>query len=167
MLANPNLGQYLVPVSWAFTGGQWCCGSPVVSNGSITCAPGAGPFTFPNGYVITDRSATVTTSSTASETPAASTTTVTLLASASSCPSTSNHDAAIGAGVGVPLGALLVAALCWGAWERRQRGRQQANMQMVQPAYITTTGVKGKQRRIQYAEVGGNPGQLNEIGPGR
>lgn len=38
----------------------------------------------------------------------------------------SASPAAVGAGVGVPLGALALSALAWGLWERRKRKREVA-----------------------------------------
>jgi hypothetical protein len=42
---------------------------------------------------------------------------------AASGTTSSSNATAIGAGVGASLGACLVAALCWGLYERRQRGK--------------------------------------------
>lgn len=59
-----------------------------------------------------------------------STSTVTIVSTATalgpaSPASRQNHDTAIGAGVGVPLGVLLVAATSFALYERRQRKRLQ------------------------------------------
>ncbi|GIJ88013.1 hypothetical protein Asppvi_006929 [Aspergillus pseudoviridinutans] len=89
------------------TDAKYCCGS-VVDN---KCADGD-PLTMDNGAVIPRVAAVAGYSNASSITNATCPT-----GNSSSSPS---HDVAIGAGVGVPLGAIALASIAWALWERRQ-----------------------------------------------
>jgi hypothetical protein len=138
-----------------FDPGSYCCGNAV--NGKCSFATGGSSDPFPgpgNGAVINNRE----NGSTGPNTTIASTvaTTVTTISSAGGTPvvtaggsttqtcapvssSSSNHDVAIGAGVGVSMGVLLVAltALLFMQIRKRKEAERQ-----LQEALAATTGAR-------------------------
>ncbi|RHZ45665.1 uncharacterized protein CDV56_103464 [Aspergillus thermomutatus] len=91
------------------TNAKYCCGAVVDDNGSLGCQVGDA-FTIEKGAVIPGVAALAGYSNSSSNT--------TCTIGDSSSPS--SHDVAIGAGVGVPLGVIALAAIAWALWERRQ-----------------------------------------------
>jgi len=81
------------------------------------------------------------------------------------CPA--NHDVAIGAGVGVPLGLLAITALAWAIWERRRRSRAGATTAPVSvssvPSYIKEKPASGYSPHIPVSEMGVGGNQAAEL----
>jgi hypothetical protein len=92
-------------------------------------------FTMPDAEIVENTNllagyvkANSTSSSTNSTESASNATTSASPTSANSTTTNnrSNHDAAIGAGVGVPLGIIALASIAWALWERRKLHRVSA-----------------------------------------
>ncbi|GAD97683.1 hypothetical protein AOR_1_1136194 [Paecilomyces variotii No. 5] len=119
---NPSSGFPIVAAAYNGSSTTYCCGTASYENGEVTC--GFGTASVPAGTAIPGVAALAVSSSTAS--PASNTSSNSSSfgncsnsrADSSDC---SSHDTAIGAGVGVPLGAIAIASLAWAFWERRGR----------------------------------------------
>lgn len=126
----------------------YCANSVVVnSSGDLACYPGS-PFTLNSGELISGKAALAnyTTGDTSSNSTSDSSTTA--------CPTTpsdenkagngntegkNNNAVVIGAGVGIPLGVLLLTALGWALFERRKRLSAQALVAGLQSQAAATT----------------------------
>ncbi|PVH81285.1 hypothetical protein DL98DRAFT_654203 [Cadophora sp. DSE1049] len=121
---------FLKPCSSSTGSLIWVCGfENNCSNSSLTFPLLVGGTRQSNipGKVPATSSSTISHSSSSSQSP----TPASASASPSSDPDTVNGDecssreTAIGAGIGVPLGVLLLMALLWAVWERRKRSLTQ------------------------------------------
>ena len=84
------------------------------------------PFNMPAGRVIFNRtSASTGPNNTVAQASGSTTVTASSSASAGTCQKGTCHEAAVGAGVGVPLGVALMAALAALWWVTRQHKRRQ------------------------------------------
>ena len=138
---NPESSTIVFPVS-SDAHDNFCCSTYGGNNNSQCDIPTQGstqPFRLNNAAMITNRTSGEAkllneTSSTQQAAPAPATVTVSatggpILAQTSSVASSSSHDAAIGAGVGVPLGVLLLASLVLLFLEHRKRTQLQQRYQ--------------------------------------
>ncbi|OKL55319.1 hypothetical protein UA08_09392 [Talaromyces atroroseus] len=75
-----------------------------------------------------------------------------------STKSSSNHDTAIGAGVGVPLGVIALASIAWALWERRKLHRFQAGniaaSSVPEPKQDNSYGMVPPQNQPRYTDAG-------------
>lgn len=126
----------------------YCANSVVVnSSGDLACYAGS-PFTLNSGELVSGKAALAnyTTGDTSSNSTSNSSTTA--------CPTTlsdenkgdndntggkNNNAVVIGAGVGIPLGVLLLTALGWALFERRKRLSAQALVAGSQSQAAATT----------------------------
>lgn len=122
-----NTGVHIYNVDYNLANSQYCCGKVTYDQAGPSCAHDQ-PFYLPPATAIpgvaglaTASASTASASTTASPGSPGSTTTVPAQTSSSS------HDIAIGAGVGVPLGVIAIASLVWALWERRQRRQAKAS----------------------------------------
>lgn len=102
------------------------CPNSIVANSSdsIGCANGIEPISIKQGDIITDRGVLSQAScvkDTIDPTAAATSSPSPTPTGAAQCKESSSTRAAIGAGVGVPLGVIALLGLCWGLYERRKR----------------------------------------------
>lgn len=121
--STPDVGASISNIYFNGSSSLYCCGSPMAVGSSVVCPSTSDndgePFTVQSGRVIPGRallenvSTLKNTSSTGSNSSNGSDTT-----SCQTC-----HDTAIGAGVGVPLGALALLFVIWAIIERRRASR--------------------------------------------
>ncbi|KAE8352227.1 hypothetical protein BDV28DRAFT_5593 [Aspergillus coremiiformis] len=109
------------------------CANSIVSNGTdLACAGGAPPFTLPDASIITNKAilanASCPLSSVSPTAPPTPVNTSSPTSNPGDIPTASqdnDHEnrkvAAVGAGVGVPLGVLFVCSLAWALFERNRR----------------------------------------------
>jgi hypothetical protein len=139
----------------------YCANSVVVnSSGDLACYAGS-PFTLNSGELISGKAAL------ANYTSAHISSNSTSNASTTACPTTpsdenkgandntegkNNNAVAIGAGVGIPLGVLLLTALGWALFERRKRLSAQALVAGLQSqAAATPTYWDGPGQKSGYS----------------
>ena len=129
---NPTGGASISNVYFKNGISTYCCGSPISDGSSITCPADSDndgvPFPVASGSVIAGRallanvsSLKVTSSSDGNDTSKSGYATST--ATCKAC-----HEAAIGAGVGVPLFVLALSFLIWARFERARTSRLKRNM---------------------------------------
>ncbi|KAL4869622.1 hypothetical protein BDV12DRAFT_167709 [Aspergillus spectabilis] len=111
--ANPDGGSSIVNFSFRNGVSRYCCGTAVSNDSTIACRDGD-DFTVPSGDVIPGYAllANVTSLSIVRNEPTVITPMI------PEC-----HEAAIGAGVGVPLGVIALTSIAWALFERRRRKR--------------------------------------------
>ncbi|KXG54178.1 uncharacterized protein PGRI_073220 [Penicillium griseofulvum] len=103
----------------------------------LTCYAGS-PFTLDRGDLVWDKAALTNYTYGGDSSNSTSPSNTTTCPTASTTPSSENkdgkgnNDVAIGAGVGIPLGVLLLTALGWALFERRKRLSVQATMAGLQ-----------------------------------
>ncbi|KAJ5194228.1 hypothetical protein N7491_001564 [Penicillium cf. griseofulvum] len=143
----------------------YCANSITVGpSNEIACYAGS-PFTLDRADLIWDKAALTnyTYGDTCSNSTSASNTTA--CPTAPPAPSSENRDAkdnndlAIGAGVGIPLGVLLLTALGWALFERRKRLSVQATVAGLQSQAAAT-----KQDMPGQAPVYSPPSELSAAG---
>ncbi|PYI24417.1 hypothetical protein BO99DRAFT_298675, partial [Aspergillus violaceofuscus CBS 115571] len=123
---NPTGGCSIINLKYYDGVSTYCCGTPVANNDSeVVCPDNASSFEVQTGHAMVgyamlanvstlDATTTTTTCSSSNETS-------TLANATASCTKgVSSHDAAIGAGVGVPLGVIALASIVWALFERRR-----------------------------------------------
>lgn len=100
---------------------SYCCGIPVSDGHSVVC-PDGHSFFVKSGTILAGYAALTNVSSLAADPTSSGTPEPTGSNTASSSTAgSSNHDVAIGVGVGVPLGVIAVLTTLWALWERRKR----------------------------------------------
>ncbi|KAJ5373064.1 hypothetical protein N7517_005070 [Penicillium concentricum] len=120
---------------------EYCANSIIVdASNKLACSAGS-PFTLDPAEFLWGKAALANYTSGDASSNSTSTSNTT------ACPTTSssgnkecndnkdgkgNNDIAIGAGVGIPLGVLLLTALCWALFERRKRLSVQATVAGLQ-----------------------------------
>ncbi|OQE89388.1 hypothetical protein PENNAL_c0014G02924 [Penicillium nalgiovense] len=121
----------------------YCADSVTVNSTGDTACHAGSPFTLENAELITDKAALANyTSSTSSDTGSNSTSNSNTTLSGD--PKKGN-DVAVGAGVGVPLGVLLLTALAWALFERRKRLSVQAMVEGLQSQVVETAAYRNMQ----------------------
>lgn len=146
-----------------FDPGFYCCGNAV--NGTCSFATGGSSNPFPgpgNGAVINNRengstgpnttiastvTTTVTTISSAGGTPVVTTDGSTTQTCAPVSSSSSNHDVAIGAGVGISMGVLLAAITALLFMQIRKRKEAERQLQEI---LVATTGTRPEGWPVGY-----------------
>ncbi|KAL4890796.1 hypothetical protein BDV59DRAFT_194738 [Aspergillus ambiguus] len=138
--ADPDvLSIYLYRIQDIDSRYMYCCGVPIADeDGNLSCQDGD-PFSvddsseimFGRALLQNIYSFNATTSTCPSNNTAASNHTTDTI-----CEDLSNHNAKIGAGVGAPLGALMLGFLAWALIERRMRLNRTKNspVPMTAPA---------------------------------
>lgn len=119
---------------------RYCCGSAEVSNTTTKCYDGSNAFRVPDaeavpGYALLGNITSFNASTDSPDSP-----------NNTSCPieqtnTSSCHETAVGAGVGVPLGVIALASVAWALWERR-KGKQASNSALA-PANSPGTSAPG------------------------
>lgn len=111
------------------TTATYCCGTPVSESGSVVCPLGEDSFEVEDGDIVFGRAALYNATAASGSESTAAPTSAGAGSTASSSPddSSSCNNAAIGAGVGVPLGIIALLAIAWAIWER-SRAKKQAAM---------------------------------------
>ncbi|OJJ00941.1 hypothetical protein ASPVEDRAFT_107469, partial [Aspergillus versicolor CBS 583.65] len=122
---NPDGGCGLFTFSYKSKVAQYCCGSADVSNTTTKCYDGSNAFRVPDaeavpGYALLGNITSFNASTDSPDSP-----------NNTSCPieqtnTSSCHETAVGAGIGVPLGVIALASVAWALWERR-KGKQASN----------------------------------------
>ncbi|CAG8925814.1 unnamed protein product [Penicillium salamii] len=119
--STPNMGASIINTFFNGSTSLYCCGSPIAVGSSVVCPSTSdndgAPFTVNSGRVIPGR-AFLRNVPTLKNTSSTENTTNETSTSCQTC-----HDAAIGAGVGVPLGALALLFVIWALLERRRASR--------------------------------------------
>ena len=120
--STPHVGASISNIYFNGSTSLYCCGSPMAVGSSVVCPSTSDndgtPFTVKTGRVIPGR-ALLQNVSTLKSTSSSGTNT----SSESSMSCQTCHDTAIGAGVGVPLGALALLFVVWALMERRRASR--------------------------------------------
>ncbi|PIG79595.1 hypothetical protein AARAC_001443 [Aspergillus arachidicola] len=125
--ATPSIGASITNVG--FSSGEaatYCCGSPRTNGSSVVCLTSESdsnsnvPFTIQDGSPILG-AAMLQNVTTLDTTDSSSSDSNSSTATPTTCPP--SHDVAIGAGVGVPLGAIAILLLIWALLERRKASR--------------------------------------------
>ena len=102
------MGSSLSNIYFNGSASLYCCGSPIAVGSTVVCPSesdnGGEPFTVNSGTVITGRAMLANADSLKTSSSTGSDTSNGTSNGAGSCQTC--HDTAIGAGVGVPLGAL-------------------------------------------------------------
>lgn len=130
---NPDGGCALFTFSYKNKVSRYCCGEAALSNTTTACYDGSDAFRIPNaeavpGYGLLGNVTSFNASTNSPDSPDSPNNT--------SCPveqtnSSSCHETAVGAGVGVPLGVIALASVAWALWERR-KGRQASISSLAQ-----------------------------------
>jgi len=102
----------------------YCCGNPVSGSGTTATCPTESQFTLDDGHAVPGYALLSNLSNFyVSGSAPSSSATPSILPAPTILPDSSGdtcHDKAIGAGVGVPLGVIALAALAWGFFERKR-----------------------------------------------
>lgn len=140
----------------------YCCGSAIAVGSSVVCPSTSDndgePFTVKSGRVIPGRallrnvSTLKETSSTGNEGSGGST--------CQTC-----HDTAIGAGVGVPLGALALLFVIWAILERRRASR--LSRALAGPATVGSTPVPPSTENSELSGYARKRNNMVELEGGR
>ena len=156
--STPQVGASISNIYFNGSSSLYCCGSPIAVGSSVVCPStsdnGGEPFTVQSGRVIPGRallenvSSLKNTSSIGSNSSDGSETT-----SCQTC-----HDTAIGAGVGVPLGALALLFVIWAIIERRRASR--LSRTLGEPAL---TGSAPVQLQSENSELSGHTRKRNAM----
>lgn len=125
---NRNTGIPIINVGFDANQSEYCCGAVTWKNGKTGCLQGGDPFKLPFGRAISGVAALAEDSN--ENEPGSNNDT------AEPKSDNSNHDVAIGVGVGVPLGVLALTTVAWALWERR--GRQSLARNMPIQSYAPT-----------------------------
>lgn len=153
--ATPKLGSTISNIFFNGSVSLYCCGSAIAVGSSVVCPSTSDndgePFTVRTGRVIPGRAllqnvpqlgtASSTGNDTVAEPGSVSTTCKTC------------HDTAIGAGVGVPLGALALLFVIWAIIERRRAAR--LSRALAAPAPVALAPVPVQQQKGNH-ELSGN-----------
>ncbi|OJJ95983.1 hypothetical protein ASPACDRAFT_47342 [Aspergillus aculeatus ATCC 16872] len=167
---NPTGGCSIINLKYSDGVSTYCCGTPVANNDSqVVCPDNASSFEVPTGHAMVgyamlanvstlDATAKTTTSCSSNETS-------TLVNSTASCTKgASCHDAAIGAGVGVPLGVIALASIVWALFERRRATARRAGLSAPntsQSAQIYTQQLLVPSSQHFGGHFGGPPTELD------
>ncbi|KAB8234692.1 hypothetical protein BDV23DRAFT_181355 [Aspergillus alliaceus] len=113
-------GSSLFPLGLNSNGlAEYCCNEPILNGSKIGCAASSGSsFFVPDGSLVAGYAALANISSLSASN---STSGNSAPGNGTSSSSPSSRDAAIGAGVGVPLGVIAIGAVAWALYERRSR----------------------------------------------
>lgn len=153
--ATPKVGSTISNIFFNGSVSLYCCGSAIAVGSSVVCPSTSDndgePFTVQTGRVIPGRAllqnvpklgtASSTGNDTVAEPGSVSTTCKTC------------HDTAIGAGVGVPLGALALLFVIWAIIERRRAAR--LSRALATPAPVAPAPVPVQQQKGN-SELSGN-----------
>ncbi|KAJ5888022.1 hypothetical protein N7495_008063 [Penicillium taxi] len=116
---STNEGTSIINLSFIDGVSLYCCGTPIINGSKIVC-PYGDSFEIDDGTILAGYAALANVTSldavsTSSNLSSSSNSTF----SYSTCSDLSScHDVAIGAGVGVPLGIIALAACAWAFYER-------------------------------------------------
>ncbi|KAL2823497.1 hypothetical protein BDW59DRAFT_148689 [Aspergillus cavernicola] len=159
--SNPEGGCSIVNLSYQNQVSRYCCGTAISNDSSVACRNGD-DFTVPTGEVVAGYAllANVTSLEAASDSPGSSANSSGSTGSpAISGNSSSCHETAIGAGVGVPLGVIALASLAWALFERR-RGKRAAQSSTASPSTtkpaVFDSGVFASDRKTKMSELDSN-----------
>ncbi|KAJ5238894.1 hypothetical protein N7468_003513 [Penicillium chermesinum] len=119
-----NEGASIINLSFIDGVSLYCCGTPIVDGASTAC-PSGSPFQMDSAELILGRAGLsgVTNSSSTATSNLTALPTGTGSSSPQASSTSGNHDAAIGAGVGVPLGVIALGSIIWAFWERRRANK--------------------------------------------
>lgn len=137
------MGASIINLSFYNQTAIYCCGTPIIDGDKIVCPDNpTNGFEVPSGLPIPGRAllanstlldAVATTTSPSATASVSSSSSATSGTSSSSSPDSTAtcstcHETAIGAGVGVPLGAIALFSIIWALFERRRtlKGRGMA-----------------------------------------
>ncbi|CAG8415202.1 unnamed protein product [Penicillium salamii] len=120
--STPTVGASISNIFFNGSTSLYCCGSPMAVGSSVVCPSTSDndgtPFTVKSGRVIPGRALLQNVPTLKNTSSSASNTTNGTSTTCQTC-----HDTAIGAGVGVPLGALALLFVIWALLERRRASR--------------------------------------------
>lgn len=120
-----DMGASIINLSLLNGTSTYCCGTPIIDGEDIVCPFGKESFEIDDGEILPGHGAL------ANVTTLSATTNSSSNSSAPSCPtipsssstSSGSHDVALGAGLGVPLGAIALGSLAWAFMERRRANK--------------------------------------------
>jgi hypothetical protein len=160
---NRGDGYPLVNVGYSGSSSKYCCGAVAYKDNEVTCAAEGGPFSIDFGTAIAGVAGLAVNNTDSDSGSSGNSTTVCDNNSGSSGSSTSkegaeeggssNRDVAIGAGVGVPLGAIALASVAWALWERRQR-------RVAERVGTAVAGKEGGEEYMNLDVLGGGGGNV-------
>ncbi|ODM23749.1 hypothetical protein SI65_01338 [Aspergillus cristatus] len=149
----PDAGCAIVLYRANGTQADYCCNAIVNDGTDAGCSNGQTPFTIPDGKVIIGR-ALLSNSSTTSKVNA---TCASPTATVSPSSSNNKRDVAIGAGVGVPLGVLLLTALGWALFERKRRYAMMNSAAAAGAAGVPAASYPAQMQQPVYGQMAGYP----------
>ncbi|KAJ5780010.1 hypothetical protein N7457_005170 [Penicillium paradoxum] len=166
--AQRSSGAAIIPINGTGTDWLYCCNAVHGNGDGLVCSTTQrepqDPFEVFNSYVIPgvaalsnlvrdpEHTSSIVANGTITGTMKSNCTNdeannVTTSSLSSSPSSSSCHDVAIGAGVGVPLGVIALLSIAWALWERMKR--KSMSLQSVQP----TQSASNKCRNSEPTEL--------------
>ncbi|KAJ5689467.1 hypothetical protein N7462_003859 [Penicillium macrosclerotiorum] len=137
-----SIGTSIIQLSYIDGVALYCCGTPISSDNGTICPFGKDSFQLDDAdmipgragladYVLASNSSSSSSSNSSASNSATTSSSTSSIASSTTTPSTSSgdttssfspssHDAALGAGLGIPLGVIAIASVVWALWERRR-----------------------------------------------
>ncbi|KAL4907649.1 hypothetical protein BDW74DRAFT_111482 [Aspergillus multicolor] len=165
---NPAGGCSIVNYSFRNSISRYCCGTVFGSNDSTsdtTCRDGE-PFTVPDaealpGYALLANVTSFNTSTDSGSDSSNESCSTPSSPSTATWSSSTCHETAIGAGIGVPLGVIALASVAWALWERRKR-KQTIPSASLPPEQSSAAKPPGTYDGGIYA-VNRKPGRMSEL----
>ncbi|KAJ5182819.1 hypothetical protein N7492_000435 [Penicillium capsulatum] len=163
---DTKIGSSIVNLRFMNGKATYCCGTPVSNGSKVVCRDGKDDFELEDSVMIPGRAglANVTTlDAPTSSSGGASSSCPTSSSSSVSAGDSGNHNVAIGAGVGVPLGMIALGALAWAFLERKRANRLSKTIAstpattILPPGFIRTPeGIRSKNSGPMELESGSN-----------
>jgi hypothetical protein len=166
--STPSKGASISNIYFNGSASTYCCGSPIAVGDTVSCPSDSDndgkPLTVTTGKVIPGRALLANVPSLSSASSTGINTSSGTTSNAGSCQTC--HDTAIGAGVGVSLGALALLFVIWAIIERRRASRLSRVLAAPGPSHSTPMQLQSenielsentRKRNIMVELEGGRP----------